>query len=112
MRRRTRRQLYLISEVRPNLIPGSRDGFPLGVDNLGRDELSRLILGSRQSLLIGIVSTALGLAAGMALGILAGGLGGKVDTVVMRFVDIMLSIPVCSWRSRSPCCWGSTRSRS
>ena len=85
--------LYLIAEVRPNNIPGSQAGFPLGVDNLGRDELSRLILGSQQSLLIGIVSTLMGLTAGMALGILAGGLGGRVDTVVMRFVDIMLSIP-------------------
>ncbi len=85
--------LYLIAEVRPNFVPGPREGFPLGVDNLGRDELSRLILGSQQSLLIGIVSTLMGLTAGMALGILAGGLGGKVDTVVMRFVDIMLSIP-------------------
>lgn len=87
------RTLFLISEVRPNFIPGPREGFPLGVDGLGRDELSRLILGSRQSLLIGVVSTLLGLGAGVALGILAGGLGGKVDTVVMRFVDIMLSIP-------------------
>ena len=83
----------LLSEIRPGNIPGSREGFPLGVDNLGRDILSRLIWGSRQSLLIGVVSTVLGVAAGMALGILAGAFGGKVDTVVMRFVDIMLSIP-------------------
>lgn len=87
------RTLFLISEVRPNFIPGPREGFPLGVDNLGRDELSRLILGSRQSLLIGVVSTLMGLVVGMALGILAGGIGGKVDGIVMRFVDIMLSIP-------------------
>ncbi len=87
------RTLFLLSEVRPNFIPGSRAGFPLGVDRLGRDELSRLILGSQQSLLIGVVATVLGLVIGMSLGILAGGLGGKVDTVVMRFVDIMLSIP-------------------
>jgi peptide/nickel transport system permease protein len=63
------------------------------VDNLGRDLLSRLIYGSRQSLLIGFVSTILGVAAGMTLGILAGAFGGWVDTVVMRFVDILLSIP-------------------
>ncbi len=85
--------LYLLREVRPNFIPGSREGFPLGVDNLGRDELSRLILGSQQSLLIGVVSTIMGLVVGMGFGILAGGLGGKIDTVVMRLVDIMLSIP-------------------
>ncbi|MDQ3465927.1 MAG: ABC transporter permease [Actinomycetota bacterium] len=85
--------LYLLSETTPRFIPGSRDGFPLGVDHLGRDELSRLILGSQQSLLIGVLSTLMGLTVGMGLGILAGGLGGKVDTVVMRFVDIMLSVP-------------------
>jgi len=84
---------YLLSEIRPGSIPGSREGFPLGVDELGRDLLSRLIVGSRQSLLIGVVSTLLGAAAGMALGVLAGAFGGWVDTVVMRFVDILLSLP-------------------
>jgi peptide/nickel transport system permease protein len=63
------------------------------VDNLGRDVLSRLIWGSRQSLLIGVVATVLGVIVGMGLGVLAGAFGGWVDTVVMRFVDIMLSIP-------------------
>ncbi|WP_346621348.1 ABC transporter permease [Blastococcus montanus] len=84
---------YLLSEIRPGQIPGAREGFPLGVDNLGRDLLSRLIYGSRQSLLIGVVSTVLGLVVGMSLGVLAGAFGGWVDTVVMRFVDIILSIP-------------------
>jgi peptide/nickel transport system permease protein len=84
---------YLISEIRPGFIPGPQAGFPLGVDNLGRDVLSRLIWGSRQSLLIGVVSTVLGVIVGMSLGILAGAFGGKVDTVIMRFVDILLSIP-------------------
>ncbi|CCG01444.1 ABC transporter permease [Blastococcus saxobsidens] len=84
---------YLLSDIRPGLIPGSQEGFPLGVDNLGRDLLSRLIYGSRQSLLIGVVSTVLGLIVGMSLGVLAGAFGGWIDTVVMRFVDIILSIP-------------------
>ncbi|MGY1694784.1 ABC transporter permease [Geodermatophilus sp. SYSU D00814] len=84
---------YLLSEIRPGSIPGSQEGFPLGVDNLGRDLLSRLIVGSRQSLLIGVVSTLLGATVGMALGVLAGAFGGWVDTVVMRFVDILLSLP-------------------
>jgi peptide/nickel transport system permease protein len=84
---------YLLGEIRPGSIPGSREGFPLGVDNLGRDLLSRLVVGSRQSLLIGVVSTLLGVVVGMALGVLAGAFGGWVDTVVMRFIDILLSIP-------------------
>jgi peptide/nickel transport system permease protein len=83
----------LLSEVRQGSIPGAREGYPLGVDQLGRDLLSRLIYGSRQSLLIGVVSTVLGAAVGMFLGVLAGALGGKVDTVIMRFIDILLSVP-------------------
>ena len=83
----------LLSEVRPGFIPGPQEGFPLGADQLGRDLLSRLVYGSRQSLLIGVVSTVLGAVVGMALGVLAGAFGGWVDTVVMRFVDILLSIP-------------------
>jgi peptide/nickel transport system permease protein len=84
---------YLLGEIRPGFIPGSREGFPLGSDELGRDLLSRLIVGSRQSLLIGVVSTLLGVVVGMALGVLAGAFGGWIDTVVMRFIDILLSIP-------------------
>jgi peptide/nickel transport system permease protein len=83
----------LLSEVRPGFIPGPQEGFPLGADQLGRDLLSRLVYGSRQSLLIGVVSTVLGAVVGMALGVLAGAFGGWVDTVVMRAVDILLSIP-------------------
>ncbi len=84
---------YLLGEIRPGVIPGPREGYPLGVDQLGRDVLSRLVYGSRQSLLIGVVSTVLGVVVGMALGVLAGARGGWVDTVVMRFIDIILSIP-------------------
>ena len=65
-RRRTRYAQLLLSEMRPGSIPGAREGFPLGVDHLGRDLLSRLIYGSRQSLLIGVVSTVLGVVVGMA----------------------------------------------
>jgi peptide/nickel transport system permease protein len=83
----------LLSEVRQGSIPGAREGYPLGVDHLGRDLMSRLIYGSRQSLLIGVVSTVLGAVAGMLLGVLAGAFGGWVDTLIMRFVDIMLSVP-------------------
>jgi peptide/nickel transport system permease protein len=83
----------LLGEVRPGFIPGPREGFPLGVDSLGRDELSRLLYGSRQSLLVGIVSTLLGLSLGLLLGGLAGAFGGRVDNALMRVTDLMLSIP-------------------
>jgi peptide/nickel transport system permease protein len=66
---------------------------PLGLDALGRDELSRIMYGARYSLLIGIVSVAVGLSVGLILGALAGYLGGWVDTAIMRVMDVMLSIP-------------------
>ena len=76
-----------------NLIPPSQPGYPLGGDDQGRDLLSRLLIGSRQTLLVGVLATSFGLLGGMCLGILAGAFSGWVDTVVMRAVDIMLSIP-------------------
>lgn len=66
---------------------------PLGLDSFGSDFLTQMIYGARQSLIIGIVSTLLGLLGGAALGLLAGAFGGWVDTLVMRLVDILLSIP-------------------
>lgn len=54
---------------------------------------SQLIYGARQSLIVGVVSTVLGLVFGATLGIIAGGLGSWADTIVMRVVDIMLSVP-------------------
>jgi peptide/nickel transport system permease protein len=73
--------------------PGPSAHHLLGVDDLGRDELSRIIYGARLSLLIGIVSVSVGLSLGIVLGSVAGFFGGWVDGVLMRFVDIMLAIP-------------------
>jgi len=84
---------YLIDEVRPGMIPGARSGFPFGTDQEGRDLLSRLIVGSRQSLLVGVMATLIGLFFGMIVGGVAGALGGWVDGLLMRFVDVLLSIP-------------------
>jgi peptide/nickel transport system permease protein len=84
---------YLIDQVRENTPLPARAGFPLGADNNGRDVLSRLIVGSRQSLLVGVGATLFGLFFGMLIGGLAGAFGGWVDTVLMRFVDILLSVP-------------------
>jgi ABC-type dipeptide/oligopeptide/nickel transport systems, permease components len=85
---------YLIGQVTPATpIPPSQSGFPLGGDDQGRDFLSRLILGSRQTLIVGVLATLAGLAGGLVLGTIAGSLGGWIDSVVMRIVDVMLSLP-------------------
>ena len=65
----------------------------LGTDNVGRDVLSRVIWGTRVSLLAGLVSVALAVLAGSLLGVLAGYCGGRVDGVVMRVMDAVLSFP-------------------
>jgi len=85
----------LLDKVRPqsNPIPGSEPGFPLGADDKGRDFLSRLIVGARQTLIVGVLATVIGLIGGLVLGILAGAFGGGIDAFVMRVVDVLLSIP-------------------
>ncbi|WP_460801450.1 ABC transporter permease [Microbacterium sp. GXF6406] len=73
--------------------PGELPEFPLGLDRFGGDVLSKLIWGAQASLLVGVISTALGLVGGMLLGLIAGTFGGWVDTLIMRIVDIILSVP-------------------
>jgi ABC-type dipeptide/oligopeptide/nickel transport system permease subunit len=69
------------------------------VDQLGRDILSRIIYGARTSLVIGLASLLFGAFVGLVLGGTAGALGGRVDTVIMRFMDMMLAIPSLLLRS-------------
>ena len=68
-------------------------GHLLGSDALGRDLLVRLLVGLRVSLAIGVVATLVSLVIGVAWGAVAGYLGGKVDEVMMRFVDVLYSLP-------------------
>ena len=72
--------------------PGPSREHLLGVDDLGRDELSRLIYGARYSLLIGVVAVTIGLSVGLLLGA-ASGYFRRADTPIMRLMDIMLAIP-------------------
>ncbi|CAL9656144.1 ABC transporter permease [Saccharothrix sp. NPDC042600] len=83
----------LLDQLRPDNIPGAMPGFVLGSDELGRDFFSRLLVGAQQSLVVGVGATLIGLVLGMVIGGAAGAFGGWVDSWLMRFTDIMLSIP-------------------
>jgi peptide/nickel transport system permease protein len=82
-----------LSIIRPGVYPGPSAEHLLGVDQLGRDILSRILYGARSSLLIGVVSLGFGAAIGLTLGALAGAFGGWTDTATMRLMDMMLAIP-------------------
>lgn len=79
-------------DVSQSLLPPSL-AHPLGTDDLGRGVLLRLLYGARISLLVGFVAVGISCLIGIALGALAGYYGGWADTLIMRFVDIMLCFP-------------------
>ena len=72
---------------------GGSANFVLGTDPVGRDILSRLIYGTRLSLLIGLISVGISLSLGIVLGLLAGYFRGLVETTIMRLMDVMLALP-------------------
>jgi oligopeptide transport system permease protein len=71
----------------------TRFRFPLGTDPNGRDLLTRILIGGRISLAIGLLATVVALAIGVSYGAIAGFLGGRLDDLMMRFVDILYSLP-------------------
>jgi peptide/nickel transport system permease protein len=75
------------------LSPPLTPGYPLGADGLGRDILSRLIWGGRVSLVVGIVPVLLAAALGVAIGLLSGFNGGRLDNLLMRCLDIVFAFP-------------------
>lgn len=83
----------LLARLSPPSWAGGESRFFLGSDHLGRDILSRLIFGTRIALLVGFVGVVMAATLGISLGLAAGYFGGRVDTVVMRFVDTLIAIP-------------------
>ena len=82
-----------LAALRGGCCPGPSAEHWFGLDELGRDEFSRIIYGARYSLLIGVVSVSVGFVFGSLLGAISGFFGGVVDTLIMRITDIWLTIP-------------------
>ncbi|MBB3918881.1 ABC transporter permease subunit [Rhizobium fabae] len=77
----------------PAWMEGGSASFPLGTDAVGRDILSRLIYGARFSLFIGVVVVTLSVISGVLIGLVAGYFRGRIDTAIMRLMDIILAFP-------------------
>ncbi len=72
---------------------GGSTTYLLGTDAVGRDILSRLVMGSRFSLFVGVVVVTIALTGGIVLGLIAGFYGGRTDTIIMRVMDVILAFP-------------------
>jgi peptide/nickel transport system permease protein len=79
----------MIRRLRPIGTPG----YPLGTDELGRDMVARLIYGGRLSLFIGVMPVLLAFCIGSGIGVFAGYIGGRVNTIVMRIIDVFFAFP-------------------
>jgi len=84
----------LVGRLKPPIwLPGSAPGHLLGTDDLGRDVFSRILYGTRVSLLVGVAATLLSGLIGTVIGVLCGYYRGIVDTIFMRLADIQLAFP-------------------
>ncbi|NOU99465.1 nickel transporter permease [Paenibacillus planticolens] len=80
--------------VQDRLVKPLQGGHLLGTDQFGRDLYTRIIYGARVSLEVGFIAVVVALVIGVTLGLISGYYGGWIDTMIMRFVDIVLSFPV------------------
>ncbi|WP_373290724.1 ABC transporter permease [Oceanobacillus neutriphilus] len=80
-------------DVTKALLGVGEQGYLLGTDNFGRDIFSRIVYGSRISLIVGIAAVLFGAVIGSLLGVAAGYFGGKLDSVIMRFMDGLFAFP-------------------
>jgi ABC-type dipeptide/oligopeptide/nickel transport system permease subunit len=87
------RQRLLSRFTPPFWVTGGNFTYPLGTDNVGRDVWSRIIHGSRISLVVGIAAVGVSLLIGVTLGLFSGFLGGRVEAIIMALVDLMLAFP-------------------
>lgn len=81
------------ASIMKRLKPIGFEGYPLGTDELGRDMLSRLMVGARLSLFMGITPVLLAFAIGSTIGIIAGYAGGMLNTSIMRTIDVFYAFP-------------------
>jgi peptide/nickel transport system permease protein len=81
------------AQLPPVWLPGGSSAHPFGTDQLGRDELSRLVVGAQTTVLIAVVSVLVSLVIGTIIGLVAGYFGGVPGAVLMRITDAMLAIP-------------------
>lgn len=84
---------YDPNEMTLDMMAAPSLAHPLGTDDLGRDLVSRLVVGTQVSLFIGVATVALSLVVGVFLGVLAGYRGGWIDQVIMRYIDLQWAFP-------------------
>jgi oligopeptide transport system permease protein len=84
---------YYTNTVLEDKLTAPGGEYTLGSDHLGRDQLGRIIKGGQISLLVGLVATFVSLTIGIGYGTISGYFGGKIDSVMMRLVDILYSLP-------------------
>ncbi len=83
----------LIGDAKANGQPSIENGHYFGVDNLGRDLFARTLQGTQISLMVGLIGAVVAVSIGLFWGAIAGYAGGRVDNIMMRIVDILMSIP-------------------